>query len=110
MEKPLKDRTGTVIAGYDKWRRKVKVAWVYPDTLEESLTDTGLVKIEVRVTDPRDVESAVYALRAERAVPADPHPPGAAWMQWTGVELEVGGDTPRRVVTGTSPVALPETK
>ena len=109
-EKPPTDRSGAVIPGFADWQRKVKVAWVYPDSLEESLTDTGLVRIEVRVTDPRGVETSLYALRAERAVSADAPPPGSTWMQWTGVELEIGGDTPRRVVTGTSPIALPETK
>ena len=109
-EKPPAERDGTVIAGYADWQRKVTVSWVSPDTLAESLVETGLVKIEVRVTDPRGVETSVYALRAERAVVAEPPAPGSTWVQWTGIELEVGGDPPRHVITGINPVAQPITK
>lgn len=109
-EKPLEERDGSVMAAYANWQRKVKVVWVDPDTLAESLLDTGLVKIEVRVTDPRGVESSVCALRAERAVIAEPPAPGSTWVQWTGIELEVGGDPPRHVITGVNPVAMPTTR
>ena len=109
-EKPLEERDGSVMAAYASWQRKVKVVWVDPDTLAESLLDTGLVKIEVRVTDPRGVETSVYALRAERAVIAEPPAPGSTWVQWTGIELEVGGDPPRHVITGVNPIAMPTTR
>ena len=109
-EKPLQERDGTAIAGYPEWQRKVKVHWVDPETLAESLVDLGLVRIEVRVVDPRGVETSVYALRAERAVVAEPPGPGSTWVQWTGIELEVGGDPPRRVVTGINPTAMPTIK
>ena len=109
-EKPPLERDGTVMAGYPGWQRKVKVAWVDPNTLNESLVDLGLVRIEVRVTDPRGVETSVYALRAERAVVAEPPGPGSTWVQWTGVELEVGGDPPRHVITGVNPIAMPTTR
>ena len=109
-ENPPEERDGTVIAGYPGWQRKVKVHWVDPDTLVESLVDLGLVRVEVRVTDPRGVETSVYALRAERAVVAEPPAPGSTWVQWTGIELEVGGDPPRRIITGVNPIAMPATK
>src|SRR5688500_13030878 len=32
-ENPPEERDGTVIAGYPRWQRKVKVHWVDPDTL-----------------------------------------------------------------------------
>ena len=109
-ETPPEERDGTVIAGYPGWQRKVKVHWVDPDTLAESLVDLGLVRIEVRVTDPRGIETSVYALRAERAVIAEPPGPGSTWVQWTGIELEVGGDPPRHVITGVNPIAMPTIK
>src|SRR5215207_5086517 len=40
-EKPPEERDGTVMAGYDGWQRKVKIDWVDPNTLAESLVDTG---------------------------------------------------------------------
>ena len=106
-EKPPLDRNGVAIPDYAKWQRKVRVTWVHPDSLTESLTDTGLVQIEVRVQAPRGVETAVYALRAERAAPADPPVSGSTWVNWTEVELKVGGDAPRHVVTGAATVSRP---
>lgn len=109
MDKPPSYRDGTPIANYARWNRKVKVNWVYPDNLGESLTDTGLVMIEVRVTDPRGVETLVRALRAERAAPADPPAAGGSWVNWVEVELQVGGDPPRHVITGVQTVGTPAT-
>lgn len=107
LEKPPKDHNGLVIPGYDQWKRKVKVAYVSPDTLNESLLDTGLLRVEVIVTDPRGVETTVSALRAQRAVPADAPPSGTTWLQFTDVELEVGGDAPRRSVTAVNTIMRP---
>lgn len=108
-EKPPTDRDGAAMPGLDKWQRKVKVYWVYPDTLAESLTDTGLEIIEVTATDPRGVATSAYALRAERAVPADTPLAGSTWVVGTDIKLEVGGTTPRRVVAGVNPVSKPPT-
>jgi type II secretory pathway pseudopilin PulG len=110
MEKPPKDHNGLTIPGYDQWKRKVKVAWVSPDTLSESALDTGLVQIEVTVIDPRGVETTVSALRAERAVPADAAPSGTTWLQFTDVELDVGGEAPRRALTAVNTVMRPSVK
>ena len=110
MERPPKDRNGAPIAGFDGWKRKVKVAWVTPGTLTESLLETGLVRIEVTAQDPRGVETTVAALRAERAVPADAPPPSSTWLQMTDVQLEVGGDAPRRSVTAVSTIMRPQVK
>ena len=68
------------------------------------------MSIEVRVTDPRGVDTSVWALRAERAVPADPPLAGSTWVQISDVELQVSGNTPRHVVTGVNTVARPTTK
>jgi type II secretory pathway pseudopilin PulG len=107
MERPPKDHNGLLMTGYDLWKRKVKVTWVSPDTLSESLLDTGLVRVEVTVIDPRGVETTVSALRSERAVPADAQPSGTTWLQFTDVELEVGGDAPRRSVTAVNTIMRP---
>ena len=106
-EKPPKDHNGLPITGYDQWQRKVRVTWVSADTLSESLLDTGLVRIEVTVIDPRGVASTASALRAERAVPADAPPSGTTWLRFTDVELEVGGDAPRRAVTAVNAITRP---
>jgi type II secretory pathway pseudopilin PulG len=110
QEKPLKDRSGVAIAGFNDWKRKVMVNWVSADTLNPSLLDSGIVLVQVTVTDPRGVETSVYALRAERAVPADALAAGSTWAQWTDIDLEVGGATPRHVVTGVNNVTRPPAK
>ena len=107
QEKPPRDHNGLPIAGYELWKRKVKVTWVLPDTLSQSLLDTGLVRIEVTAVDPRGVESTVSALRAERAVPADAAPAGSTWLKFTEVELDVGGDAPRHSYTAVNTVTRP---
>lgn len=108
-EKDALDRSGAAIPGYSNYDRLVRVDWVYPDTLEKAATDTGLVRIEVRVTDPRGIQTRIYALRSEQAVPVEPATAGSTWVQWTGVELEVGGATPRRAAGGVNTVARPLT-
>lgn len=108
MEKPPLQRDGTPMADYPGWKRQVKVKWVHTDgLLTEAISDTGLVMIEVKVVDPRGVETSISALRAERAAPADPPLSGSTWVEWAEVELHAGGDVPRRAVTGVHPVARP---
>ena len=109
-EKPPLDRNGAAMPDFSRWQRQVKVKWVDPDTLGSAGTDTGLVSIEVRVTDPRGIDTSVWALRSERAVPADPPLAGSTWVQISDVELQVSGNTPRHVVTGVNTVARPTTK
>jgi hypothetical protein len=109
-EKSPQDRSGVAIPGYSGYERRVRVEWVDRDTLEKVSTNSGLVRIEVRVTDPRGVETTIHALRSKHAVAVDPPPAGSTWVQWTGVELEVGGDAPRRATGGVNPVTLPLTK
>lgn len=109
MEKPPLYRTGLPIPDYGAWQRKVKVRWVNPGSLTESLVDTGLVMVEVKVTDARGIETSVSALRAERAAPADPPLAGSTWVNWMEVELQVDGDPPRHVITGAQTVVGPPT-
>jgi type II secretory pathway pseudopilin PulG len=109
-EKPPKDRNGTAMPAYQDWERRVRIEWVSPDTLNGSGTDTGLLMIEVRVSDPRGQETRVYALRSERAVPVDPPVTGSTYVQWTEIELEVGGDTPRHSTTGVNSLLRPRTQ
>ena len=107
MEQPPIDRSGLAMSNYKGWHRRVKVKWVDPGTLAESLADTGLVLVEVTVVDPRGVESTVSVLRAERAAPADPPLADSTWVEWAEIELQAGGDAPRHAVTAVHPVARP---
>ena len=112
MDKPIALRDGTPLIGYGAWKRKAKVMWVSPTTLAEAASDTGLVLIEVRVTDPKDREVAVYALRSQHATPADPPTAGTAVL-WTGIDVVSGsndGATTRHTVSGVNPVARPVVK
>lgn len=112
MDKPVALKDGTPVAGYGRWQRKVKVSWVSPTTLAEAVTDTGLVLVEVKVSDPRGREVSVYALRSQHAAPADPPTAGTAVL-WTGIDVVSGsndGATTRHTVSGVNPVARPVVK
>ena len=106
LDRPPQLKDGTPLAGYELWKRKVKVVWVDRVTLDEAAVDTGLKRIEVRVTDPRGRETTVYALRSANMVPDAP-PSGTSALLWTGIELETGGTTPRRTTGGGAVVTRP---
>ena len=107
-EKPPRLKDGTALSGYDIWRRKVKVTWVQPGSLTTSLIDTGLVLIEVKAIDAGGRETTVTTLRSSYMVPDAP-PAGTTALLWTGIELETGGETPRRSTGGVSIVTQPPT-
>jgi len=107
QEKPLLLKDGSPLIGYEAWTRKVKVTWVQPGTMTASLTDSGLELIEVRAIDPKGKETAVYALRSAYTA-VDPPPSGTTAILWTGIELEVGGATPRRTAVGMTMLARPQ--
>jgi len=108
QEKPPHFKDGTMVTGYDAWKRNVKVTWVQPGTLTSSLVDTGLELIEVDVTDPSNRVTIVSALRSNYTA-ADAPPSGTTALSWTGIELEAGGDTPRRSTGGVNSVGQPVT-
>ena len=107
-EKPPRMKDGTALSGYDTWRRTVKVTWVQPGTLATSLLDTGLVLIEVTTTDPNGREAAVSALRSSYMT-VDAPPTGSTSLLWAGVEMETGGDAPRRSTAGVGLLTQPRT-
>ena len=106
-ERTIVDRSGTPIPGYAGYERRVRVEWVRPSDLTITTSDTGLLRIEVKVADPRGTFTTIYGLKSEQAVPVEAQPTGTTWVQWTGVELEVGGKTPRRSTSGVNPVTQP---
>ena len=106
QEKPPALKDGTLVAGYAGWTRKVTTKWVDPSTLATSLVDTGLVLVEVKVTDPRGGETSVSALRSLHMAPAAPAA-GTTALLWTGIELETGGAKPRTVTGGVEVVTRP---
>ena len=106
QEKPPALKDGTVLPRYASWRRAVTVRWVSPGTLVTSLTDTGLVLVEVRVTDPRGRETVVSALRSAHMTAAAPAS-GTTALLWTGIELETEGTTSRSATAGVEVVTRP---
>jgi type II secretory pathway pseudopilin PulG len=108
MEKPPALKAGTPLAGFDGWKRRVKVEWVDPQTLSDSLVDTGLVRLEVRVTDPQGREISVYAYRSAHMTAGAPAA-GTNALVWTGIELEADGETTRQATAGVGLVTLPTT-
>ena len=109
QEKPPRLKDGTAVAGYTDWKRKVKVTWVQPASLATSLTDTGLELIEVEVTDPAGRTTVVSALRSSYTAGEAPTS-GTTTLTWTGLELDVGGQTPRRATGGVNVITQPPTQ
>jgi hypothetical protein len=108
QDKPPQLKDGTPLVGYESWKRKVRVGWVDPVTLADSSLDTGLKRIEVRVTDSRGRETYLYALRSVNMAPDAPAA-GTSALLWTGIELETVGETPRRTTAGVPVVTRPTT-
>jgi type II secretory pathway pseudopilin PulG len=108
QDKPPALKDGTPLVGFSGWRRRVKVSWVDPVTLSSSPLDTGLERVEVRVTDPRGRETVVFALRSVYTVAPAPAP-GTTSLLWTGIELDAAGDAPRTATAGVEVVTRPTT-
>ena len=106
QEKPPRLKDGTALSGYDNWKRAVKVTWVQPGSMANSLTDSGLERIEVEVTDPAGRATTVSALRSPYMNPDAPTS-GTTALSWTGVEVDVGGQTPRRAAGGVNVITQP---
>ena len=108
VEKPLQLKDGSPLAGFDAWKRRVKVRWVQPSDLGTAALDTGLELIEVKVTDPKGRDTAVHALRSSYTTPDAP-PSGTTAMLWAGIELDVGTSPTRHATLGVTMLNRPPT-
>lgn len=95
----LKD--GTAMANLSGWTRSAAVQYVDPDNVSTpSGTNQGLKRITVTVTDPRGVQTALYALRANNSVYDLRGEAETTYLTWVGAQLQIGSDQQGRVVAG----------
>ena len=61
---PPQEPDGTVIPGFDGWRRSVVVMWLKPDRFIQSVTETGIKGVLVTVEDNGKIVSELWAIQA----------------------------------------------
>jgi len=92
---------GTVMANLTGWSRSVTVQYVDPDSIGTPTgTDQGIKRITVTVTDPRGVQTILYALRASNSVYDLRGDTEITYLTWVGAQLQSGSDQQGRVVSG----------
>lgn len=98
---PPQLRDGTAMANLTGWTRSAAVQYVDPDNVTTpSGTDQGIKRITVTVTDPRGVQTSLYALRANNSV-YDVHGDAeTTYVTWVGAQLQIGSDPQGRLVAG----------
>ncbi len=95
----LKD--GTAMANLTGWTRSAAVQYIDPDNVSTpSGTNQGLKRITVTVTDPRGVQTTLYALRASNSVYDLRGEAETTYLAWVGAQLQIGSDQQGRVVAG----------
>jgi len=102
---PPEGRDGTAIAGLTGWTREVTVAWADPADVETtSVSDQGLKRITVTVTDAQGRSAMITALRGSDS--SYDYEPGSSttYVSWVGVTLKVGPADQARMTSGANPL------
>ncbi|MBC7835913.1 MAG: hypothetical protein H7Y88_12560 [Phycisphaerales bacterium] len=97
---------GAPIPGAGAYRRKVRVTLVASD-LNPSMSDVGLKKIVVTVTDASGYVTRLVALRTAEGFPDRRVDPKKTFVTWAGASIRVGAQG-AQVSSGTDLVNLPE--
>ena len=102
---PPCSRDGAVIPNFVGWRRTVAVQCVDPDDVTgTAVSDMGLKRIIVTVTDPQGRQSVMSALRSNRGVYEQRPSEETTYVSWVGVRLQIGGNTHNGVVSAANPL------
>ncbi len=87
-------KDGTVHAGYTDWDRRVYVDWVSPsNTANNLLSETGLKRISVVVTDPDNKDTVFNALRFTQSSFEQLPAADITAVTWIGAQLQLGNST-----------------
>lgn len=105
---PPQIKDGTVIPGYDGWSRSVDVKFSRLDDPKSiSVSETGIKRILVTVTDPRGRIEQVVAVRSRGGTFDQTPTHKSDFVSWIGIELQTSG-SPRAVMGGAGSINLPE--
>ena len=107
-ESPPRRRDGTVLTDAGGWTREVSVQWVPASDLSAvSVTDSGLKRIAVTVTDPRGKKTVVTALRSNVGGFDVPVETDRTFIAKVGVTLRTGDDVSSVMHIGTPLLNIP---
>jgi MSHA pilin protein MshD len=99
-ESPPKSRSGVPLAGYDGWKREVKVAWADPGNPGAPFaTETGLKQIIVTVTSPAGKVTTLTGLRSKSSGYEKKLQNPPSYTSWAGVQVQVGPDPNTRAAS-----------
>ena len=88
---PPQAKDGTVLKDYDGWTRKVEVVYATPsDPGISPVTDLGLKRISVTVTDLPGQESVLAALRSNMGTYSQSPSVRTTRVNWIGLNLQIG--------------------
>jgi hypothetical protein len=88
------NKQGVALAGYAGWRQQVAVAWVtLADPSTTSLTDTGLKRITVTLTNPSSSPTQLIGYRSKTGALEQGQPQAVRVISWLDAELRLGSST-----------------
>jgi hypothetical protein len=88
------NKQGVALAGYAGWRQQVAVAWVtLADPSTTSLTETGLKRITVTVTNPSGSPTQLIGYRSKTGALEQGQPQAVRVISWLDAELRLGSST-----------------
>jgi MSHA pilin protein MshD len=102
-DSPPQNRDGTVISGYTGWSRSVAVTWVdAANPVTVRVSESGLKRITVTVTDPTGRITTLAALRAAKGAFETKTSVSTPYTSWIGINLQLGSD-PASKADGAAP-------
>lgn len=100
-ESPPQYKNGTTIPNFTGWTRTVAVAYINPSTMAVNITDLGVMRITVTVTDPRGSVTTLVGLRSTGGQYDVKPATATTCVRWVGVQLQIGSDSRYTVNSGT---------
>jgi len=100
-EQPPTSRTGSPLAGYTNWKRKVEVFFVDPNDPSAAVgSDAGLKSIAVTVVSPAGKSTTLTALRSKNSAYEQTLRTETTYTSWADITVQVGANSGARSVAG----------
>ena len=100
-EDPPTSRTGSPLAGYAGWQRKVTIQFVDPSNPSAQVgSDSGLKRVMVTVVSPMGKTTTVTGLRSNNSACERLPKTQTTYPSWADLTLQVGSDTRAGSVAG----------
>ena len=100
-EHPPTSRAGSPLAGYDGWRRKVKVNFVDPSNPSTQVgSDAGLKCIAVTVISPMGKSTILTGLRSSQSAYERQPTTQTTYTSWADITVQVSSDAATKCIAG----------